>query len=109
MPLYDYKCSACGKSFEIRHGFNERHEAPCEACGGRLVRVFNPAPIVFKGSGFYVTDSRKGSASNGTSKADGAKADGAKGEPAKPDAPKPDAPKADAPNSGTSKPADSAA
>ena len=58
MPLYDYKCSSCHKVTEIRHGFGEDVTSPCPQCGGKLARVFNPAPIVFKGSGFYVTDSR---------------------------------------------------
>lgn len=58
MPLYDYKCSKCAEVVEVRHGFDERYEEPCPRCGGALSRVFNPAPIVFKGSGFYVTDSR---------------------------------------------------
>ena len=61
MPLYDYKCAQCGAVTEVRHGFDQTHDAPCAKCGGPLKRVFNPAPIVFKGSGFYVTDSRKGS------------------------------------------------
>lgn len=59
MPLYDYRCAACGKIVEVRHGFDETHAGRCPSCGGELKRVFNPAPIVFKGSGFYVTDSRK--------------------------------------------------
>jgi len=63
MPLYDYKCARCGKVSEVRHGFNEAWNEPCRDCGGTVARVFNPAPIVFKGSGFYVTDSRKGNAS----------------------------------------------
>ncbi len=70
MPLYDYRCSACGAVREVRHGFDERVSDPCAACGGELVRVFNPAPILFKGSGFYVTDSRPssgGSESTGSS------------------------------------------
>lgn len=58
MPLYDYRCAKCGNVTEVRHGFNDTHTEPCAACGGELSRVFNPAPIVFKGSGFYVTDSR---------------------------------------------------
>ena len=58
MPLYDYKCSKCQKVTEVRHGFGENFTDPCPQCGGALSRVFNPAPIVFKGSGFYVTDSR---------------------------------------------------
>src|SRR5581483_3284283 len=63
MPLYDYRCAQCGKVTEVRHGFDEAFDSPCPACGGAMTRVFNPAPIVFKGSGFYVTDSRKTSAS----------------------------------------------
>ncbi|MBV8245444.1 MAG: hypothetical protein JOZ38_05955 [Candidatus Eremiobacteraeota bacterium] len=61
MPLYDYQCTKCRKITEVRHGFDEKHDAPCPACGGSLTRLFNPAGIVFKGSGFYVTDSRKSS------------------------------------------------
>ncbi len=59
MPLYDYACTKCGKIREVRHGFNERFDEPCEACGSPLRRVFNAAPVLFKGSGFYVTDSRQ--------------------------------------------------
>jgi putative FmdB family regulatory protein len=67
MPLYDYRCAQCGAVTEIRHGFNDSHDAPCEACGGTLSRVFNPAPIVFKGSGFYITDSRPSPSGGGDS------------------------------------------
>ena len=63
MPLYDYKCTQCGKVTEVRHGFNESHADPCPACGGTVQRVFSAAPIVFKGSGYYITDSRKSGAS----------------------------------------------
>ncbi len=70
MPLYDYRCASCGHVAEVRHGFNDTHDAPCEKCGGAMSRVFNPAPVVFKGSGFYVTDSRGGS--SGDSKGDSA-------------------------------------
>lgn len=59
MPLYDYQCSNCKQVTEVRHGFDVTYAEPCPSCGGQLQRVFNPAPIVFKGSGFYVTDSRK--------------------------------------------------
>ena len=62
MPLYDYACTKCGRVYEVRHGFDESHSEPCASCGSPLRRVFNPAPVLFKGSGFYVTDSRKGSA-----------------------------------------------
>ncbi len=62
MPLYDYQCKTCQHVHEARHGFREAYEGVCPSCGGAdLARVFNPAPILFKGSGFYVTDSRKSS------------------------------------------------
>lgn len=67
MPLYDYRCANCGAVTEIRHGFNESHDAPCAKCGGALSRVFNPAPIIFNGSGFYITDSRSPSPASGES------------------------------------------
>jgi putative FmdB family regulatory protein len=59
MPLYEYQCRACRKTAEVRHGFKETYDAPCAECGGEMARVFSPAGIVFKGSGFYLTDSRK--------------------------------------------------
>jgi putative FmdB family regulatory protein len=60
MPLYDYRCRACSEVTEVRHGFREAYQGTCPACGSdQLARVFNPAGIVFKGSGFYLTDSRK--------------------------------------------------
>lgn len=67
MPLYDYACTQCGRVHEVRHGFDETYEEACEACGAALRRVFNPAPVLFKGSGFYVTDSR---GSSGAAKAE---------------------------------------
>lgn len=57
MPRYEYKCKKCDKSFEVVHGINENHEK-CKYCGGPVRRVFHPVGIVFKGSGFYATDSR---------------------------------------------------
>lgn len=63
MPLYDYQCSKCQHVVEVRHGFNDTYAEACPACGGQFKRVINPAPIIFKGSGFYVTDSRKSSSS----------------------------------------------
>jgi putative FmdB family regulatory protein len=69
MPLYDYQCQKCKEITEVRHGFDDAHTDPCPKCGGPLMRLFNPAGIVFKGSGFYVTDSRK-SESKSESKTD---------------------------------------
>ena len=59
MPLYDYQCTQCKDIAEVRHGFDDAHAEPCPKCGGKMNRLFNPAGIVFKGSGFYITDSRK--------------------------------------------------
>lgn len=58
MPRYDYKCKKCGRDFEVAHGINDKVEK-CEECGGEVRRVFHPVGIVFKGSGFYATDSKK--------------------------------------------------
>lgn len=68
MPLYDYQCSQCQNVVEVRHGFNDAYTEPCASCGGALKRVISPAPVIFKGSGFYVTDSRKSSGEGSSSK-----------------------------------------
>ena len=58
MPTYEYRCSDCGNTFEVFQRIDEETLTVCERCGGRLRKVFHPAGIVFKGSGFYATDSR---------------------------------------------------
>jgi putative FmdB family regulatory protein len=58
MPTYEYKCAKCGIRFEKRQRFDEEPIKICPQCKGKLQRVFHSAPIIFKGSGFYVTDSR---------------------------------------------------
>jgi putative FmdB family regulatory protein len=68
MPLYDYRCASCHKASEIRHGFGEQ-AGPCPSCGGVLERQFHAAPIIFNGSGFYVTDSRPKASSEKSSEA----------------------------------------
>lgn len=67
MPLYEYQCANCGETVDKRHGFDEAMADRCEHCGGELKRTFNVAGIVFKGSGFYVNDSRKSSGSSSSS------------------------------------------
>jgi putative FmdB family regulatory protein len=75
MPLYDYQCRNCKKVTEVRHGFREVYDGACPECGSTdLARVFNPAGIVFKGSGFYLTDSRKPPASESGSSESGSSA-----------------------------------
>jgi putative FmdB family regulatory protein len=58
MPTYEFRCSDCGSLFEIVQRIDDDPLTVCERCGGRLRKVFHPAGIVFKGSGFYATDSR---------------------------------------------------
>jgi putative FmdB family regulatory protein len=58
MPTYEYACTSCGNRFEAFRRIDEDPLSVCEACGGALRKVFHPAGIVFKGSGFYATDSR---------------------------------------------------
>ena len=78
MPIYEYQCEACGAVTDIKHGFKETTSESCPKCGGTLKRLFNPAGIVFKGSGFYVTDSRKSSDAKESkdAKAEAPKSDG---------------------------------
>lgn len=60
MPLYVYKCNNCEHQFEVRQRFSEEPLTICPQCEGQIRRVINPVGVVFKGSGFYVTDSRNG-------------------------------------------------
>ena len=66
MPTYEYECTVCGQHIEVFQRFSEDALTTCGVCGGKLRKVFHPAGIVFKGSGFYATDSRS-KASSGTS------------------------------------------
>ncbi len=61
MPTYQYTCTDCGDQLEAVQKFTDDPLSVCDACGGRLRKVFSPVGIVFKGSGFYRTDSRNGS------------------------------------------------
>ena len=61
MPIYEYECGLCRSRFEKRQKFDEEPEAVCPKCEGTSRRVFHPTSIIFKGSGFYITDSRKSS------------------------------------------------
>ncbi|MGZ4434924.1 MAG: FmdB family zinc ribbon protein [Trebonia sp.] len=61
MPTYQYVCTECGDQVEAVQKFTDDPLTVHDTCGGRLRKVFSPVGIVFKGSGFYRTDSRKGS------------------------------------------------
>lgn len=58
MPLYEYQCQACGLRFERRQSFNDEPISICPECEGPVQRLISPVGIIFKGSGFYVTDNR---------------------------------------------------
>jgi putative FmdB family regulatory protein len=58
MPLYEYQCQACGVRFERRQHINDQPVKVCPECGGKVRRLIQPVGIIFKGSGFYVTDNR---------------------------------------------------
>ena len=59
MPTYSYACTECDNRFDIVQGFSDDALTTCEKCSGRLRKLFNSVGIVFKGSGFYRTDSRQ--------------------------------------------------
>ena len=61
MPTYQYTCTDCGEPVEAVQKFTDDPLTVCATCGGRLRKVFSPVGIVFKGSGFYRTDSRNSS------------------------------------------------
>jgi putative FmdB family regulatory protein len=59
VPTYQYACTDCAERLEVVQKFTDDSLTVCPSCGGRLRKVFSPVGIVFKGSGFYRTDSRK--------------------------------------------------
>lgn len=58
MPVYEYECGSCRHRFDMRQRFDDEPKAVCPRCEGKARRVFHAAPVIFKGSGFYVTDHR---------------------------------------------------
>lgn len=87
MPVYTYRCDACGLVFDQRLGFNDPQPTRCPECGAEaLHRVYKPVGIIFKGSGFYATDHRSPSGvkhsnngnGNGASASSESKAEAAK-------------------------------
>jgi len=79
VPTYQYVCTECGGQLEAVQKFTDEPLTVHEDCGGRLRKVFSPVGIVFKGSGFYRTDSRgSGSSGGSTSSSSSSKEDGSK-------------------------------
>lgn len=75
MPTYVYACDTCGTQFEQFQSFKDDPLRDCPSCAGAVRRVFQPVGIVFKGSGWYITDSRKASSAVSASDDTAAKPD----------------------------------
>lgn len=73
MPTYEYVCRDCGHHLEVVQSFRDEPLQTCERCQGALRKVFSAAGIIFKGSGYYVTDTR--AAAKSAASSDGASAD----------------------------------
>ncbi len=78
MPTYQYACTTCGHRLEVVQSFSDGPLTECPACQGRLRKLFSAVGIVFKGSGFYRTDSRTDGRSNAGSTNGGASTNGGK-------------------------------
>ncbi|PLV58735.1 FmdB family transcriptional regulator [Thermotoga sp. KOL6] len=59
MPMYRYVCDECGYETTVMHGINETPEIVCEECGAKMRKAIGKVGIIFKGSGFYITDSKR--------------------------------------------------
>ena len=68
MPIYEYECGLCQHHFERKQRFDEEPVAICPECQGKACRVIHSTPVIFKGSGFYITDSRRSSNPGDTGK-----------------------------------------
>jgi putative FmdB family regulatory protein len=72
MPTYEYKCDKCGYVFEEFQSMSDEHLTACPKCEGHVQRLIGPgAGLIFKGSGFYLTDYKKSSSSPATSTTNG--------------------------------------
>ena len=80
MPTYQYACRECGHAFEQFQSFSDDALSECPECSGRLRKVFNAVGVVFKGSGFYRTDSRSPEKIESGAKKDTPKSDSPKSE-----------------------------
>jgi putative FmdB family regulatory protein len=85
MPLYEYACRRCGKTFEVIQKFSDTPLTVHEECGGEVERLLSPPALQFKGSGWYITDYARGGKSspdgkNGSGKEGAAKPAESKGE-----------------------------
>ena len=75
MPTYQYACTECGHRLEAVQSFTDDPLSICPECTGRLRKVFSAVGVVFKGSGFYLTDSRAANAANAAKETVGSKSE----------------------------------
>jgi len=71
MPLYEYKCESCGKTFEIIQKFSDTPLEVHDECGGKVIRLVSPSALQFKGSGWYVNDYARSGNGQGKGNKDG--------------------------------------
>jgi putative FmdB family regulatory protein len=85
MPTYSYRCAGCGHKFDIFQRFSDNPLTECPECQGQLKKVLHPVGVVFKGTGWYITDSRKSTTSEngGTDKDKSEKTDAKDGKDGK--------------------------
>ncbi len=112
MPTYEYRCDSCDRNFDAVQSFHDDPLTACPTCGSPVRKVFGNVGIVFKGSGFYKTDSRNGGSAKKSetestpvpaSGSDGATSDGGSKETTKPDTSPAKAPTPPAPSKADSK------
>jgi putative FmdB family regulatory protein len=70
MPIYEYLCKSCGHRFDARQSFHDEPLTDCTECGAPVRRVLHPAGVIFKGSGWYINDSRKSQSDSKASSGD---------------------------------------
>jgi len=83
VPTYGYRCEQCSLEFEVWQRMSDEAVAACPTCGGKGRRLFFPAGIVFKGTGFYKTDNRKSSTDGGSASSSGSSSSPAAKDPTK--------------------------
>jgi len=71
VPTYSYACTECGNKFDVAQSFSDAALTQCPKCDGRLRKLFGKVGVVFKGSGFYRTDSREAAKSSSNGKSNG--------------------------------------
>jgi putative FmdB family regulatory protein len=84
VPTYEYACKKCGERFDVVQSFSDKTLSKHPGCGGDVQKVFHPAGIIFKGSGFYVTDSKSSSSKSTSSKPSSSKSTSSKSTSSKP-------------------------